>query len=93
MTERPDVDEEVLTAHLDGEAVLLHMHSKRYYRLNETGQRIWRLLEEGLAADAIAARLVEEYEVDEPTATAAVIGLIDELRAEGLVRGADERST
>ena len=29
------------------EAVLLHLGTKRYYTLNETGARIWELLQHG----------------------------------------------
>lgn len=36
---------DVLTANLQGESVLLDMHSKDYYRLNETAACVWRRLE------------------------------------------------
>ena len=34
------------SATVDGGAVLLHMETKRYYSLNETGALIWRLLQQ-----------------------------------------------
>ena len=35
---------EVLAAHLEGEAVLLHMDTKDYFRLNDTAAWVWRLV-------------------------------------------------
>ncbi len=81
------IGQDVLVAHLDGEAVLLHMDTKRYFRLNETGQHIWRLLERGLDRDAVVAALVAEYEVDAATAGAALDRLVDDLRRHALLDG------
>ena len=37
-----EVPPDVLVAHLQGEAVILHMDTKRYYRLNDTAACIWK---------------------------------------------------
>lgn len=76
----------VLTAHLDGEAVLLEMDRKRYFRLNETGQVIWRVFEAGETGDAAVTALLEEFEVDAATARAEVERFVADLAAEGLIR-------
>ena len=62
MTPSPDV----LTAHLEGEAVLLDMDTKRYYRLNDTAAAIWRGLEKGLTRAELRESLLQEYEIDGP---------------------------
>ena len=72
-------------AALEGGAVVLHMGTKRYYSLNETGARVWQLLEEGTSERDTAARLVADYQVDPGEANAAVLQLLAELLAEGLV--------
>ena len=48
MSETPThrVPEDVLAAHLDGEAVLLHMDTKNYYRLNATAAHVFRTVME-----------------------------------------------
>jgi hypothetical protein len=91
MTDRPDPDR-VLSAHLDGEAVLLHMDSKRYYRLNETGQRIWRLLEQGVPVPEIPGRLAAEFEVEAADAEREVADFLAALRDRDLLpdTGGDE---
>jgi hypothetical protein len=79
------VPESVLAANLQDEAVLLHMDTKRYYQLNETGQFIWKLLERGTGAQEIVAQLVETYDVSMDVAAAEYERLIDELSTHGLI--------
>ena len=76
---------DALSASLDDGAVLLNLHTKRYYTLNETGTRIWALLEQRASRDEIVATLVREYEVSEGDAYRALQGLLDDLCAEHLL--------
>jgi hypothetical protein len=66
-------------------AALLHLKTKRYYTLNETGARIWELLVSGKAPREIATSLNEEYDIGLDEAETCVIELLNDLRAEGLV--------
>jgi len=75
----------VLTAHLQGEAVLLDLDTKRYYRLNSTAACIWKGLEQSLAPEQIADALVAEFSVEPATAQTEVNRAIGDLRARGLV--------
>ena len=79
------VSKDVLTAHIDDEAVLLHLKTKRYYRLNETGAAIWKGLEENLNLQAIVAGLVRDFEVDTEAATAEVTRVLEDLRGKELL--------
>lgn len=76
---------DALVAHLQGEAVLLHAGTKDYFRLNETGQVVWRVLEQGGDEDAVVAALLETYEVDAEDARAEVNRIIRELLDAGLL--------
>lgn len=76
---------DVLAAHLQGEAVLLNLDSKRYYRLNESAAVIYRALEEGLDREGAIRRLLETFDVDEATATSAVDDTLKDLEARRLV--------
>jgi len=84
-SDRVAISKDVLTAHLQGEAVLLHLDTKQYYRLNETGAAIWRCLEEGVGLADIASRLVTEFDVELATAEAEVQRVLGELRERRLV--------
>ena len=83
---------DVLVAHLAGEAVLLNLRDKNYYRLNETASLVWKALEERATRDVIVDRLVESYEVDKSDAAAEVDRILDDLLAKGLLELAESRS-
>jgi hypothetical protein len=70
-------------------AVVLHMGTKRYYSLNETGTFVWRRLEHGIARAEIVAQVVDEYDVGIAEAEMAVARLLEELVQETLIRIAE----
>lgn len=79
----------VLSAHLDGESVLLDLEAKRYFRLNDSAAVIWRAIEHGEKEDAIVATLLAEFDVPELDARTSVQAMLGELRARKLVRAGD----
>jgi hypothetical protein len=64
---------------------LLHLGSKRYYTLNETGCRVWEMIQETNDLDSVAASLHAEFEVELTEAMAFLLSFVNKLRAEGLV--------
>ena len=85
MSARCTIPGDVACAKVDDGAVLLHMGTKRYFSLNETGAEVWRLLEEGIAIDDIPQRLSERFDVTADDARSAVDELINALAAEQLL--------
>ena len=79
------IRDDVLAAHLEGEAVLLDLETKRYFRLNATAARIWKGLEQSLEPSQIVDALVDEFAVDAATARAEVERALEGLRTQGLV--------
>jgi hypothetical protein len=69
----------------DTEAVLLHLDTKRYYTLNETGTRIWELLQQGRSTQEIVQALQEDYAVTDEEVIPVLLTFVEELRQEGLV--------
>lgn len=82
------ITDDVLSSHYDEESVLVHLHSKRCFRLNATAAEVWRGLEAGLSREEIAGRLCARYEVESDTAAAEAARLIGELAKNGLIREA-----
>jgi hypothetical protein len=78
---------DVVVTALDGEneSVLLHLGTKKYYTLNETGVRIWQLLGEGYTTDKITQKICAEYEVSSASAEKSVSELILKLLEEELL--------
>ena len=81
-TPHPEV---VCTSLPNGEVVLLHLATKTYYSLNETGSRIWRQLGQGLTMGQISRDLESGFDVTPETARQSVLDLAGDLLTEKLV--------
>lgn len=69
----------------EAESVLLDLHTRRYYTLNETGTRIWQLLGEGCTVSGIADILTAEYDVTLEEAQNHISTLVSDLEEDGLI--------
>ena len=85
MIRRCTIPAEVAAASLADGTVLLHMRTKRYFSLNETGAEIWRMLEEDVPVADIPARLSAAYDVPIEDAHVAVVELIASLAEQDLL--------
>ncbi len=86
---KPDPDV-VVTELDDKEAVLLHLGTKMYYTLNETGIRIWQLLSEGHSISEASETIHNEYDVLPDAAQKSVLNITQELIAQNLVTQVSE---
>jgi hypothetical protein len=68
------------------QAALLHLDTKRYYSVNETGALIWKMLEGATSPEAIAAEIAKEYDIGEAEALPYVLEFLAELGEEGLAQ-------
>jgi hypothetical protein len=75
----------VVCTEFDDGAILLDLNTKYYYNLNETALKIWQFVNGSSILSEIAARIAEEYEVDQGKAEESVKRIITELHKEGLV--------
>lgn len=75
----------ILAQEVHGEMVLLDLESENYFGLNETGARVWVLLQEGRALPDLFERLAEEFNADRARMEADVLSLISQLAEAGLV--------
>jgi hypothetical protein len=79
------VPADVLAAHLEGEAVLLNMDTKDYFRLNATAACVWKGLERGLDRQGLVDELCASFEVEPAEAAAELDRLLAELERRGLI--------
>jgi hypothetical protein len=56
------------------------------FDLNETGARVWELIGQGHASDAIVKDLCSEFEVSESRAREEFSALVVALESEGLLK-------
>jgi len=77
--------DEVIVRRMGESAVLVHLSTNRIYELNETGARIWELLERGQSSTEIIRQLCGEFTVSPKEATEAYDQLLTDLLKQGLV--------
>lgn len=73
-----------LTA-LEGEGVVLHLRSRRYFSVNETGLLLLEALKEPRTFDELVAAILGEYEVSLETATETTREFLDHCVATAVV--------
>ena len=83
---RYTVSPDAACAVVEDGAVILHMRTKRYYSLNETGQAIWTMLEAGAPLGQMVEQLTGTWEIDAESAEQAVRRMLRELAAVELVQ-------
>ncbi|HYH81993.1 MAG TPA: PqqD family protein [Longimicrobium sp.] len=79
------VPADVLAAHLEGEAVLLNMETKDYFRLNATAACVWKGLERGMDREALIGELCAGFEVERADAAGELDRLLAELEERRLI--------
>jgi len=84
-TRQYTVPADVLAAHLEGEAVLLNMDTKDYFRLNATAACVWKGLERGLDHQALVDELLKNFEVEPADAAGELDRLLEELEQRRLI--------
>jgi hypothetical protein len=55
---------EVVAAAVGGKSFLLHVDEWVYLELNESGSRIWELLDDGKTIDYVVENLVRDFDLD-----------------------------
>jgi len=85
MITRCTIPAEVAGASVEDGTVLLHMGTKRYFSLNETGAEIWRMLEQEVPVADIPGRLSASFDVPFEDARVAMVGLLATLAEHGLL--------
>jgi len=75
----------VVYTELEKGAILLDLDTKYYYNLNETGVRIWQLIDDAKDASEVAEKLSREFEVDSMKALASVQRLLEDLEKNRLI--------
>ena len=78
-------DKETASRILAGEAIVLTPMDSKVHSLNETGSRIWELLEDEPTVGEVVAQVHSEFKVSEEQAEADVISFLEQLAGSGMV--------
>ncbi|MGA2410630.1 MAG: PqqD family peptide modification chaperone [Candidatus Binataceae bacterium] len=74
-----------ISCDLGGEAAILNLKSGTYYGLDTVGAFIWNKLAEPQPVSAIAAAIIDQYEVDRERCEADLLVLLKQLDDRGLI--------
>ena len=77
--------EGLMTADMNGSAVMMDIMTGKYYNLGEIGGRIWALLEEPMTLTALIKKLTEEYDVSAERCRADMLPCLEKLLERGLL--------
>jgi len=75
----------IISAPIDDEVVILSVDSGAYFGLDEIGSEIWRRLETPTRVDVLCDTLATKYHADRSTIEHDVLALLQSLIAERLV--------
>ena len=75
----------LMTADMNGSAVMMDIMSGKYYNLGEVGGRIWGLLEEPMTVNALVQKLTAEYDVSAAQCRADIEPFLNTLLDRGLL--------
>lgn len=81
-----ELAKDLVCQELDGEMVILDLHSGEYYGVDLIGTRIWRMLEEHVPPVAIVDELLAEYEVDLDTCHQHLASFFRQLEQNKLIK-------
>lgn len=74
-----------MSPELSGDVVILHLKDGIYYELNETGARVWELIQQPRSLQAVVDTLVREYDVDSSQLEADLLTLLNDMAGHGLI--------
>ncbi len=76
---------DLISAPIDDEVVILSVERGNYYGLDEIGTEIWQRLESPVRVDVLCADLAAKYAGDRQTIERDVLTLLESLLAERLL--------
>jgi hypothetical protein len=80
------IAKDVVFEEVDDQVVLLSLDGGRYYKLNESGSRVWALIQEHGELEKIQDEMAREYQADEAQIRRDVAKIVSDLEANGLVQ-------
>ena len=85
LTDTLSISPHAVATHVGDETVILHLESGTYFGLDPVGARIWQLMGEGKALDAICEVMLNEYDVSREELERDTMNLVEDLLARDLI--------
>ena len=85
-TDRVEVPAHVMVRFLDNESVFLNLDTERYFGLDQTGTRMWRVITNSSNIEAAYQQLLSEFEVEPEMLRRDLSGLVEKLVENNLLQ-------
>ena len=79
------IRKDVVFRDLEGELVLLNLHTGVYFGLDPIGTAVWRLIDGARSPSEIVTTMTAEYDVDAETCRVDLDQFLEALRANDLI--------
>lgn len=86
------ISPDVIAQEVAGETVLLDLTSEHYFGLDETGTRIWQLIEEHGNLRAVFQQMLAEYDVSDEALESDMLELLEEIAKHGLITVTEDQN-
>ena len=77
---------EVVESRIEDTIIMMSVQSGNYFTLENTGGRIWTLLEKPCTFDEVVASLMDEYDVSKEVCEADLAQLLGKMMEHDLIR-------
>ena len=67
------------------QTVMMNISQGQYYALDQSGQRIWALMDQPIRVSDIVSKLTDEYDVERAQCETEVLAFLTELQSNGLL--------
>lgn len=75
----------MVTSKIDNEVVMMSVDQGEYYGLDETGSRIWEMIEEPVSVNDLVRMLIDEFDVSFEECQKDTLDFLNDLNAKGLL--------
>jgi hypothetical protein len=81
--------QELVSAEIDEETVLMSVANGKYYGMDPIGSRIWALIAEPIKVSELCRVLLEEFEVEPAECEQDVLSFLNKLYGDSLIKAVD----
>jgi hypothetical protein len=83
--------DDVISADLDGQAVMMHLESYKYFGLDDIATPIWEMIQEPISVAELCNQLLPEYDGQRPPGEQDVLAYLNGLLRKGRVNIVDTK--
>jgi hypothetical protein len=91
LSSRYEIDLEVSSQRLKDATVIVHLATGKIHHTNETGSRIWELVEQGRSGAEILDTLESEFDAPRDQLERELEGFLEQLVAQKMIRERGQR--